>query len=293
MQQTTTYKLKLIETSDLFSPDALNDNAQTLETQLARVDAEAARIDAALSAKAPQAELTTLTQTVAANKSAAETALAAKAEKTALTAEETARKSEIARVDADVSAVQTAAAKAQSTADAAQSTANTKAPTASPTLTGTPKAPTASAGTNTTQIATTAFVTTAVKAEESARKSEIARLETAASAEKTRVNGELAQRPRMVYGSYTGDGTYGKTNPKKLDFASTLGCAPKVLIIGDSGSIMYQLTAVNGAYSTYSYPSSDGRNYLIWTETGVEWYNSSTAARQMNDTHEYYYVALA
>ena len=37
-----------------------------------------------------------------------------------------------------------------------------RAPLASPTFTGTPAAPTASAGTNTTQIATTAFVTTAV-----------------------------------------------------------------------------------------------------------------------------------
>lgn len=37
-----------------------------------------------------------------------------------------------------------------------------KAPLASPTLTGTPKAPTASTGTNTTQIATTAFTQTAV-----------------------------------------------------------------------------------------------------------------------------------
>ena len=37
-----------------------------------------------------------------------------------------------------------------------------KAALASPTLTGTPKAPTATAGTNTTQIATTAFVKTAV-----------------------------------------------------------------------------------------------------------------------------------
>lgn len=37
-----------------------------------------------------------------------------------------------------------------------------KANLASPTFTGTPKAPTATAGTNTTQIATTAFVTTAV-----------------------------------------------------------------------------------------------------------------------------------
>ena len=38
----------------------------------------------------------------------------------------------------------------------------TKAPLASPTLTGTPAAPTAAAGTNTTQIATTAFVTGAI-----------------------------------------------------------------------------------------------------------------------------------
>jgi hypothetical protein len=37
-----------------------------------------------------------------------------------------------------------------------------KAPLASPTFTGTPAAPTAAGGTNTTQIATTAFVTTAV-----------------------------------------------------------------------------------------------------------------------------------
>jgi len=42
---------------------------------------------------------------------------------------------------------------------------NSKADTASPTLTGTPAAPTAAADTNTTQIATTAFVTTAVGAD--------------------------------------------------------------------------------------------------------------------------------
>jgi hypothetical protein len=41
---------------------------------------------------------------------------------------------------------------------------NSKADTNSPTLTGTPLAPTASSGTNTTQIATTAFVTTALQA---------------------------------------------------------------------------------------------------------------------------------
>ena len=41
---------------------------------------------------------------------------------------------------------------------------NSKADSASPTLTGTPLAPTASSGTNTTQIATTAFVTAALSA---------------------------------------------------------------------------------------------------------------------------------
>ena len=41
---------------------------------------------------------------------------------------------------------------------------NSKADSASPTLSGTPLAPTASSGTNTTQIATTAFVTTALSA---------------------------------------------------------------------------------------------------------------------------------
>lgn len=41
---------------------------------------------------------------------------------------------------------------------------NSKADSSSPTFTGTPAAPTASAGTSTTQIATTAFVTTALSA---------------------------------------------------------------------------------------------------------------------------------
>ena len=45
---------------------------------------------------------------------------------------------------------------------AIQTQLNAKAALASPTFTGTPKAPTASAGTNTTQLATTAFVKTAV-----------------------------------------------------------------------------------------------------------------------------------
>jgi hypothetical protein len=47
---------------------------------------------------------------------------------------------------------------------AIQTQLNAKAPLANPALTGTPTAPTASLGTNTTQIATTAFVTAALQA---------------------------------------------------------------------------------------------------------------------------------
>lgn len=47
-------------------------------------------------------------------------------------------------------------------ADHVHPTDTSRAPLASPTFTGTPKAPTAASGTNTTQIATTAFVKTAV-----------------------------------------------------------------------------------------------------------------------------------
>tara|TARA_R110002167_G_scaffold1007_5_gene4445 strand:+ start:5671 stop:6369 length:699 start_codon:yes stop_codon:yes gene_type:complete len=46
--------------------------------------------------------------------------------------------------------------------NAIQTANNTKANTNSPTLTGAPSSPTASAGTNSTQLATTAFVTTAL-----------------------------------------------------------------------------------------------------------------------------------
>ena len=46
---------------------------------------------------------------------------------------------------------------------AIQTQMDTKAPLASPTLTGTPIAPTAGSGTDTTQIATTAFVQSAVR----------------------------------------------------------------------------------------------------------------------------------
>lgn len=81
----------------------------------------------------------------------------------------TATTAELNYVDGVTSAIQTQLnAKLDATAQAADSAklggtaASSYAKLASPTFTGTPKAPTAAAGTNTTQVATTAFVTTAI-----------------------------------------------------------------------------------------------------------------------------------
>ena len=106
MQQTDKYKLNLIDTGDDFSPNPLNKNMKTLETQLARVDAaaaaEKARVDSALAAKAAQsaldAEKTARETAAAAEKTRVDAALAAKAAQTALAAETAAREALAARV---------------------------------------------------------------------------------------------------------------------------------------------------------------------------------------------------
>ena len=66
-----------------------------------------------------------------------------------------------------------------SNVDGLQAALDLKAPLASPALTGTPTAPTASSGTNTTQVATTAFVASAIAGEMSGNAATATTLETA------------------------------------------------------------------------------------------------------------------
>ena len=61
MQHTDKYKLNLIETSDPFSPEPLNENAQAIEAQLAALDAaKAPRTALAAETAAREAALTAL-----------------------------------------------------------------------------------------------------------------------------------------------------------------------------------------------------------------------------------------
>ncbi len=70
----------------------------------------------------------------------------------------------LTKTDVGLASVDNTADTAKPVSTAQQTALNLKANLASPTLTGTPAAPTASAATNTTQIATTAFVQAAVTA---------------------------------------------------------------------------------------------------------------------------------
>lgn len=57
MQQTETYKLNLIETSDTFSPDPLNQNTQKIEEVMSAETAQRAAGDEALSSRVTALEL--------------------------------------------------------------------------------------------------------------------------------------------------------------------------------------------------------------------------------------------
>ena len=165
---------------------AINDDANaftTLQTAIntvqADVDQNESDADAAIAAvqadvdqneSDADAAIAAVQADVDANETAANTAIAAV--QADVDANETAANTAIAAVQADVdqneadadaaiAAVQADVDQNEADADAAIAL---KADIASPTFTGTPAAPTAGAGTNTTQLATTAFVTAAVAA---------------------------------------------------------------------------------------------------------------------------------
>lgn len=115
---------------------------------------------------------------------------------------------------------------------AIQTAVNSKADTLSPTLTGTPLAPTAPAGTSTTQLATTAFVATAVN------------------------NGVVTERTatatltnKTITGTFTGDITGNVTGnvTGNADTATKLATARTIGGVSFDGSANINLPGVNQA----------------------------------------------
>jgi len=102
---------------------------------------------------------------------------------------------------------------------------------------------------------------------------------------------QTAGNCQVVYGTYTGTGTYGKAHPCTLTFPGK----PVMLVvcIDDlGGSSPQRLIAVRNAKEAYSYPESfNSANNVTWDANSVSWYGYSVAY-QCNECVTYHYVAL-
>jgi hypothetical protein len=113
---------------------------------------------------------------------------------------------------------------------------SSKAPLASPTFTGTPAAPTATAGTNTTQVATTAFVTTAANA----------RASTAAN----EFSGAQAVTPSVQ----TSAGALDMDASNFIEVAGvSYNTTPTGLVVGTSGLFYADTAAPTNWHSTFKF----------------------------------------
>lgn len=123
----------------------------------------------------------------------------------------------------------------------------------------------------------------ALKAEADAREAS-----TAALAEAVTKCGNC----KIVYGSYAGDGTYGKDNPCTLSF-NHKPVFLAICIDDMDSSAPQRLIAIRGAKEAYSFPGEhNSDNTLTWNDKSVSWYDNS-AYYQCNASGEtYYYVAL-
>ena len=97
---------------------------------------------------------------------------------------------------------------------------------------------------------------------------------------------------KIVYGTYTGTGKYGRENPNKLTFN---GDPLFVIIKGSIGSAptlgIQAMRGWNTAYTGSADPSTVC--HLTWGEHSLSWYNSQSSSDQFNTSDSVYpYIAL-
>lgn len=104
--------------------------------------------------------------------------------------------------------------------------------------------------------------------------------------------GTAGKNARMVWGTYTGTGTYGESKPTRI----SPGFCPVLVMVGPAGTagcygwpttMLRDCEYANGA-SIHSYLLP-----VRWTDTEVFWFSTQDADQQMNVSGTvYYYVAL-
>jgi len=147
-------------------------------------------------------------------------------------------------VDGDISA---SAAIAQSKISGLTSALDLKAPLSSPALTGVPTAPTATAGTNTTQVATTAFVGTAVSdlvASAPAALNTLNELATALGNDasfSTTITNSIGLKAPLASPTFTGTVTVAAAGVAFTDGTQTKAGVPSLTTIGTTIGAAYNL----------------------------------------------------
>ena len=94
---------------------------------------------------------------------------------------------------------------------------------------------------------------------------------------------------RIAVGSYTGNGTYGSSNPVKL----TVDFTPRVVFVASNAEAGYSV-------NVFLYPNTQGANqfagtsvFLTWGDRFVQWYANDQASYAMNQSgRKYYYVVI-
>lgn len=124
----------------------------------------------------------------------------------------------------------------------------------------------------------------AISAESSARQSAITAESSARQNAITTLQTELAKcgKFKIVTGSYTGNGTYNRSNQLTLTFSA----APLLLIVAGKTAMF----AVRG--STTSPTSGGYYANTSWSGTSVSWYSDSAASHMNENGQAYYYIAL-
>ena len=105
----------------------------------------------------------------------------------------------------------------------------------------------------------------------------------------------LSDCVRVAVGSYTGTGKYGSANPCTLDFTSTLGRPPRLLVVMPETSNYYWMLAIYGVKVARSY-HEQSNPYLMtmtWSGNSVKWYGTHSADTQLNTSGRVYrYIAI-
>ena len=101
--------------------------------------------------------------------------------------------------------------------------------------------------------------------------------------------GRLGDKARIVTGSYVGTGTYGSSNPNKLDFDRP----PKIVFVSPrNNASVFTGIFVSGVIAVMI--RANVYLSINWSENGLSWYTTqNTPVYQLNDTGmKYYYIAI-